>query len=375
MNKQGISLGRILGIPIRLDYSWFIIFAFLTWSLATIFFPAEFGDWPTALYWIVGAATTLIMFVSVLLHELGHSVVALRYKIAVRRITLFIFGGMAEINSEPSTARADFWIALAGPAVSFALAILFTLMQPVTRAAQPMLALAKYLAYINGALALFNMIPGFPLDGGRVLRSLLWGITHSLRRATLMAANVGRVIAVIFILVGVWHLLTGDWTSGLWVAFVGWFLESAAASQVQQQRLQDALAGHRVQQAMSSNYAAVPADATLAQVASHYSLGNGQTSFVVVHSGIPVGWLPVSRIRQTDASAWPTTTAAQVMTRPEQLKWVQPDEDLWTALNKMERDGVNQMPVVADQQVMGLLRKADVFHYLRALRESGASAS
>jgi Zn-dependent protease/CBS domain-containing protein len=375
MNKQGVSLGRILGIPIRLDYSWFFIFILLTWSLATVFFPAEFSDWPTVLYWTVGTATALIMFVSVLLHELGHSVVAMRYKIAVRRITLFIFGGMAEINSEPPTAKADFWIALAGPAASFALAILFTLMQPVTHAAQPMLALVKYLAYVNGALALFNMIPGFPLDGGRILRSVLWGITHSFRRATLIAANVGRAIAFLFILAGAWQFLTGNWTSGLWVAFVGWFLESAAASQVQQQRLQDALTGHRVQQVMSSNYATVPADATLEQLSGHHALGNGQTSFVVVHSGIPVGWLPVSRIRQIEASAWPTTTAAQVMTHSEQLKWIQPDEDLWTALKKMERDGVNQMPVVADRQVMGLLRKADVFRYLRALRESGASAS
>jgi Zn-dependent protease len=375
MSKQNISLGRILGIPIRLDYSWFLIFAFLTWSLAASYFPAEFGDWPTALYWIVGAATALMMFVSVLLHELGHSVVAMRYKIAVRRITLFIFGGVAEIKSEPPNAMAEFWIALAGPVVSFALAILFTLMQPVVSAAQPMLALAKYLAYINGTLALFNLIPGFPLDGGRIFRSVVWGVTHNLRRATLIAANVGRVIAFLFILVGAWQILIGNWGSGLWVAFIGWFLESAAASQVQQQTLQDTLAGHRVQQAMSSNYTAVPSDATLEQLVRHYIASNGQQSFVVEQSGIPVGWLSASRIRQVDASAWPTTTVAQVMLPAGQLKWVQPDEDLWKALEEMERDGVNQMPVVADHRVTGLLRKADVFRYLRTLREFGASAS
>src|SRR5512136_2482574 len=210
MNRSAIPLGRIWGIPLGLDYSWFLIFALLTWSLATSYYPAEFGNWPVAQYWIVGAVTALLMFVSVLLHELGHSVVAMRYKIVVRRITLFIFGGVAEIGSEPPSATAEFWIALAGPAVSFALAILFTLLQPIARVAQPMLALVKYLAYINGTLALFNLIPGFPLDGGRVFRAIVWGVTNNLRRATLIAANVGRIVAFFFIIVGVWYILGQD---------------------------------------------------------------------------------------------------------------------------------------------------------------------
>jgi Zn-dependent protease/CBS domain-containing protein len=375
MNRQNISLGRILGIPIRLDYSWFLIFALLTWSLAASYFPAEFRYWPTPLYWMVGAATALMMFVSVLLHELGHSVVAMRYKIVVRRITLFIFGGVAEISSEPPSAMAEFWIALAGPAVSFALAFLFTLLQPMARVAQPSLALVKYLAYTNATLALFNLIPGFPLDGGRIFRAVVWGITHNLGWATIVAANVGRFIAFLFILSGVWQIFTGNWGGGLWIAFIGWFLGSAAASQVQQQTLHDALAGHRVQQAMSRNHATVSADATLDQLVDHYILGNGQQSFVVEKSGVPVGWLPASRIRQIDASAWPTTTAAQVMIPSRQLRRLRPDEDLWDALEEMERDGANQMPVMADNQVMGLLRKEDVLRYLRTLREFGASAS
>ncbi len=374
MTKQNVSLGHVLGIPITLDLSWFLVFALLTWSLATSVFPAEFGHWPTTLYWTVGAATALMLFVSVLLHELGHSMVARRYKIAVRRITLFFFGGVAEIGSEPPSASAEFWIALAGPAVSLALAIWFALLQSIARAATPFLAITKYLAYINGSLALFNLIPAFPLDGGRIFRSAIWGVTHDLRRATRIAAGVGRFIAFLFILSGVWQVLTGNWGNGLWIALIGWYLQSVATSQVQQQALHDALAGHRVQQVMSRNYAIVPADTTLQQLIAQYIVGNGQSNFVVEQSGIPVGWLPASRIRQIDASAWPTTTTAQVMLPSRQFKWAQPDEDLWDAMAEMERNGLNQMPVMAGDQIMGLLRREDVLRYLRTLREFGSAA-
>jgi Zn-dependent protease len=374
MNKQNISLGRILGIPITLDLSWFLVFALLTWSLATSVFPSEFKRWPVTLYWIVGAATALMLFVSVLLHELGHSIVARRYKIVVRRITLFFFGGVAEIGSEPPSALAEFWIALAGPAVSLALVILFASLQPVAQAATPLLALTRYLAYINGSLVLFNLIPAFPLDGGRIFRSAVWGVTHNLRRATRIAAGIGRFIAFLFILFGVWQILTGNWGNGLWIAFIGWYLQSAATSQVQQQTLHDALAGHRVQQVMSHNYAIVPAGTTLQQLIAQYVLGNGQSNFIVEQDGMPVGWLSAYRIREIATSDWPTTTVGQIMISSRQFKWARPDEDLWDAMAEMERNGLNQMPVMAGNQIMGLLRREDILRYLRALREFGSAA-
>jgi Zn-dependent protease len=183
------------------------------------------------------------------IHELAYS---LRYKIPVTSITLYIFGGIAQIAAEPPSPVAEFLIALAGPLTSFALAAVFGLLQGVLTNVAPALAAAKYLAYINGLLALFNLIPGFPLDGGRVFRAIVWGATRNLRRATEIAASVGRVIAFLFILVGVWQVLEGNWANGLWIAFIGWFLENAAVGQVQQQRLHDLLAGHTVSQAMSS---------------------------------------------------------------------------------------------------------------------------
>jgi Zn-dependent protease len=232
MKRHTIPLGRILGIPIGLDPSWFLMFALVTWMLAASYFPSEFKNWPTAEYWIVGAVTAILFFASVVLHELGHSVLALRYKIPVTSITLFIFGGIAQIAAEPPSPVAEFVIALAGPLTSFALAAIFGLLQGVLTNVAPALAAAKYLAYINGTLALFNLIPGFPLDGGRVFRAIVWGATRNLRRATEIAATVGRAIAFLFILVGVWQVLQGNWANGLWIAFIGWSARAAPFSRL-----------------------------------------------------------------------------------------------------------------------------------------------
>src|SRR3989441_6540489 len=191
MTRQDIPLGRIMGIPIGLDYSWFLIFALLTWMLAGNYYPDEFKNWPPLLYWFMGAVTAIMLFVSVLLHELGHSVVALRYNIPVRSITLFIFGGVARIEGEPPSALAEFFIAIAGPLVSFALAVFFYAVQPVVSGSQPLWGLAKYLAYINLALVLFNLIPGYPLDGGRVFRAIGWALSRNMPRGTILVATRG----------------------------------------------------------------------------------------------------------------------------------------------------------------------------------------
>ena len=369
MNRNTIPLGRILGIPIGLDLSWFLIFALFTWSLATSYYPAEFKNWPQAQYWIVGAATAILLFASVLIHELGHSVVAMRYKIPVRSITLFIFGGVAQIGAEPPSAIAEFWIALAGPATSFGLAILFSLLQPIAGALAPLLALAKYLAYINGSLALFNLIPGFPLDGGRVFRAIVWGITHNLRRATFIAANLGRFIAYIFILVGVWQLFAGNFGNGLWIAFIGWFLESAAASQIQQQTILDLLAGRRVSDAMRREYTAVSPGTTLEQLVNEHILGSGRRSLVVEQDGRVTGLLTLHHIKAIPRADWLTTTAAQVMIPFEKMKRIRPDAMLADALGEMDRDGVNQLPVMAGDQIQGILGRDDVISLLRTLSE------
>jgi Zn-dependent protease len=369
MNRSSIPLGRIFGIPIGLDYSWFLIFGLLTWSLATSYFPVEFKNWPVAQYWIVGAVTAILMFASVLLHELGHSVVAIRYKIPVRSITLFIFGGVAQIGAEPPSAIAEFWIAIAGPATSFALALVFGLLQPVVGAVAPVLAVVKYLALINGTLGLFNLIPGFPLDGGRVFRANVWGSTHSLRRATLIAANLGRFIAYLFIILGVWQMVTGNFGNGLWIAFIGWFLESAASSQVRQQTIHDLLAGHRVSDVMRRDYTAVSPSSTLEQLVNEHILGSGRRSLVVEQNDRVLGLLTLHDVKKVLRSDWPTATAAQAMIPAEQMKRIRPDVELVAALGEMDRDGVNQLPVMVDGQIQGVLGRDDVISLLHTLSE------
>ncbi|MBN1873558.1 MAG: site-2 protease family protein [Anaerolineae bacterium] len=369
MNKSTLSLGHILGIPIGLDYSWFLIFVLLTWSLATSYYPTEFKSWPVAQYWIVGAVTAIMLFVSVLLHELGHSIVAMRYKNPVRSITLFIFGGVAQIGAEPPSASAEFWIALAGPATSVALAILFGLLQPIVGAIASLLALAKYLVYINGSLALFNLIPGFPLDGGRIFRAIVWGITHNLRRATLIAANLGRFIAYFFIFLGVWQMFTGNFGNGLWIALIGWFLESAAVSEIRQQTLQDMLAGQHVADAMRHDYTVVKPSDTLEQLVNEHILGAGRRSLIVEQNDRVVGLLTLHTLKKIPRSDWATTTAAQAMIAAEHMKWIRPDTELNDALREMDRDGVNQLPVMADDQLQGLLGRDDVISLLRTMAE------
>ena len=372
MNRHTVPLGRILGIPIGLDYSWFLVFVLLTWMLASSYFPAEFRNWPPLLYWLTGAVTAIMLFASVLLHELGHSVIALRYKVPVRSITLFIFGGVAQIATEPPNAASEFFIAIAGPIVSLALAIVFTVVKPAVAAVEPLWGLAKYLAYINFALVLFNLIPGFPLDGGRVFRAIVWAVSKNLRQATLTAANVGRFFGFTFILLGVWQVFSGNLSGGLWIAFIGWFLENAASVQVQQVVFQGTLAGHTVSQAMSMACTAVPEDLTLQQLVDEHILASGRRCFLVNRGDNTLGLMTLHRIKEVSRPDWAKTTAAQVMLPLADLKRIRPDAGLWNALQLMDRDGVNQLPVMTDSKVVGMLSREDVIAFLRTLQELGA---
>ncbi|MFN2184055.1 MAG: site-2 protease family protein, partial [Anaerolineae bacterium] len=226
--RGSIGLGRIIGIPIRLHASWFLIALLITWSLAVGYFPQANPGWSSLTYWLVSASAALLFFASVLLHELGHSVLALREGVPVKSITLFIFGGVAEIGREPPTAGAEFRIAIAGPLTSLGLAAIFgglgALLADYATVAAPL----AYLGWINLLLAAFNMIPGFPLDGGRVLRAILWQLNGSLVTSTRWASRAGQAISFGFIGLGALQFFAGAFTNGLWLAFIGWYLNGAA---------------------------------------------------------------------------------------------------------------------------------------------------
>jgi Zn-dependent protease/CBS domain-containing protein len=368
MFRHTIPIGRIFGISVDLDYSWFLVLGLLTWMLAVSYFPAEFGGWAAGTYWLTGLATAVLLFVSVLVHELGHSVVAKKFGIAVPRIVLFIFGGVSEIGGEPPSAGAEFWIAIVGPLVSFVVAAFFWEIEPLVASRQPLYALAKYLALLNLILGLFNLIPGFPLDGGRVLRAIVWRLTGKYRRATAIAAMTGRFIGFLLIFLGVWQALSGNFIGGLWTAFIGWFLESAAASQLQQEVLKSLLGDHRVQDAMQRDFPQISGEITLQNLVDNYILPAGVRYFVVNGDSGVAGLVTLSCIQKVPRGEWATTKASEVMVPLQRLTSTSPEAVLWSALEKMGRDGVNQLPVVEGNGVVGMLSREDVVHYLHVLQ-------
>ena len=370
---RSIPLGRILGIPIGLDYSWFLIFALITWSLAGSYFPEQYPGWSTGLYWAIGLATSLLFFASVLLHELGHSVIALRNGIPVRSITLFIFGGVAQIGREPGSPGVEFRVAIAGPVVSFALAGLFGALGLLGAGLAPLAALATYLSYINGSLALFNLIPGFPLDGGRVFRAIVWRVTHSFQRATEIAGGAGHLFAWIFIFWGVWQMFSGNFVGGLWIAFIGWFLQNAATASVQQMTLTRLLAGHTVGEIMTHECTTLAPEVTLEQLVHDHILTTGRRCFPVARAGRVEGLLTVHHLKGIPRERWATTTAEQAMTPLAQLRIAHPSDGLWKAMEEMTADGVNQLPVIdaANGDLVGVLARANVLTFVRTLAEVG----
>ena len=371
MFRHTIPIGRIFGITIELDYTWFLIFGLLTWLLAVSYFPVEYKGWSTGEYWLIAAGTSLLLFVSVLLHELGHSIVAGRYGTRVPRITLFIFGGVSQMAAEPDNPAAEFWIAIAGPVVSFALAALCWEIEPLFSFSQPLFALVEYLALINLVLGVFNLVPGFPLDGGRVFRAIVWRATGRFHRATVIAGVTGRFFGFFFIFGGVWMALSGQFFNGLWIAFIGWFLESAASSQIQQEAMKHLLGDHTVREAMSHDFPEVPGDISLQELVDKHILAGGGRSFVVSHGNGSAGMITLAGIRAIPREVWSTTNASQVMIPVEKLHTVLPDAQLWTAMEKMGRDGVNQLPVIGHDGLIGMLSREDIVHYLRVLQALG----
>jgi Zn-dependent protease/CBS domain-containing protein len=369
LKKNTINLLHVMGIPIGLDPSWFLVFALVTWILAVNYFPSEFKQWTLVQFWSVAAVTSVLFFMSVLLHELGHSLVALRYKLPVKSITLYIFGGISEITSEPASPMQEFVISAAGPFTSLLLAAVFYIIQLTFQNIAPVFAAAKYLAYINALLGIFNLIPGFPLDGGRVFRAIVWAITHNLRRATEIAGYLGQAIAFLFIILGVWLLFQGDWINGLWVAFIGWFLESAVVGQVQQERMHGLLAGHTVDQVMSRACVMASADVTLRELVDQYFLDRGQRCIVIVRSDQPAGFLTLHNIRAIPREQWESTQAWQAMTPMDKVKVTNPKVELVKVLEEMGTDGVNQMPVMQDGQVEGMLTREDIINYMKTLQK------
>ncbi len=369
--ESSFKLGRIHGIEIGIHYTWLFAFALVAWSLAGGFFPGNYPGWGAATYWVVGIVAALALFASVLVHELSHSFVALARGHGVHSITLFIFGGVSNLSSEAEEPKDEFLISIVGPLTSFAIAaVCWLVAQALPPGDSPPSAILDYLALINVMLGVFNLLPGFPLDGGRVLRSIVWAATGSLRRATDIASYVGQGFGFLLIFWGVAQVLGGNFLGGLWIGFIGWFLNSAAESTRQQQVVQEGLRGTRVAEVMNPQPPIASPTMSVQEFVFDHVVRQGQRALLVVDGGRLLGIVSITDARELPQEAWPTTTVGAIMT-PTPLKIVSPDADVNSALQLLVEGSLNQVPVVRDAQLVGLLSRADIVRFLQLRDELG----
>lgn len=384
---SGIHIGRIFGINIYIDWSWIFIFLLVTWNLGAGVFPDLHPQWGTALVWGTAFIASLLFFASVLAHELAHSVVAKSQGIPVSNITLFLFGGVSNIQREPTSPTAEFVMAIVGPLTSLLLGVIFLFLSgtmatslsvlsgdPAGALAQlnPLSTLLLWLGPINILLGIFNLIPGFPLDGGRVLRSILWAITKNLQVATRWASWVGQVVAWVFIIAGISMIFgisipffgTG-FISGLWLAFIGWFLNSAAVQSYRQLVIEDLLGGVSVMQLMRAHTPTVTSSLPVSALVHDHIMGTDERAFAVVDNDRLVGLVCIEDVRKAQRAQWDTTTVNQIMTPLSQLVIATQSEDASKALNDLAGRDVNQLPVVEGGRLVGMLRRSDIIRWLQ----------
>jgi len=361
-----ISLGKVFGIPLRLHYTWFIIFTLVTYSLVRYAvgqaYPIEQGI-------ILGILTSVLFFASIITHELAHSVLAIRNNIPVREITLFVFGGVSQITKDATSPRAEFSVAVVGPLTSLAMAGIFYGLHLLLAGTQQTLAasLMQWLALINVVLALFNSIPGFPLDGGRIFRALVWQRTRDYHRATRIAARVGQGIAYVFIAGGITLMIfaRASWFSGLWFILIGWFLHDAARASYKQVLLRDALVGITARQVTDYGCPLIPPDMNLGDVVQRYILPTGRSSLLVTRGRELEGMVTLQHIKKIPRARWPVTSVKDIMTQAGKLKVAHADQDVLSVLQDMEGESANHIPVTEGGSVVGVIDREELIRFLR----------
>ena len=390
--RRGIRIARIFGINIHIDWSWLLIALLITWNLSAVF-SSTHPDWGTGLTWGIAIIAAILFFSSVLVHELAHSLVAKARGIPVRSIRLFLFGGVSNIEREPPSPGAEFLMALVGPLTSIVLGVSLVVIAgasavPVGDAVSdpsqvmgqlsPATTLLAWLGSINVLLGFFNLIPGFPLDGGRVVRSIFWAITDDLRRATRWASWIGQGIAWLMIAAGI-AMIFGvqipffgqGFVGGLWLAFIGWVLNTSAITSYRQVVVQDILEDVPVERVMRSDPAYVSSEITVDALVNDGILGTDDHAFPVIDEGQLVGLVTLEDVRSVSRSAWEHTSVAEIMTNAGELVTVTADEDASEAMTKLQRRDVRQLPVMRNGSLAGMLRRRDIVKWLQLHSEMG----
>src|SRR5579863_5924709 len=372
--QSSIRLGRVFGIAVGLHYSWFLIALLITMSLSSQF-QASHAEWGPAVIWTTSLMTALLFFAALLAHELSHALVARAHGITTRAITLFALGGVAQIEKEPEDPKTEFWVGIVGP---FSSAVIGLISLGLAWAAgwrigaepeTPGRAMLVWLGYINLMLAAFNMIPGFPLDGGRILRAIIWWSTGNGVKSTRMAARAGQFVALCFIAIGIFRFFAGEGFGGLWIAFIGWFLMQAAGASMMQTQLSTDLTGIRVSDVMSRDCVLVDSRWNLQTFVDELLLRSGKRCFMVQLNDEVVGLITPHEVKAVERQRWPYTTVFDAMLPLDRVHTVEPSTPVVEALATMGRDDVNQLPVMSDHHVEGVISRGNVLQFLQTRAE------
>lgn len=368
--RSQIPLGRIFGIKIGLHLSWFLIAWLIVFSLSGQF-HAKHPQWGNGEILVLSIATALLFFVSLLLHELAHSLVATSRGLPVREITLFALGGVSQIERDAATAKTEFWMALVGPLTSAVIGVVCRVGAALLTgiAPEPITEMLLWLGYINFALAAFNMIPGYPLDGGRVLRAIIWWKTGDVDRSTRLAARTGQAAGGLFIVFGIVQYFSGAGFGGLWMAFIGWFLLQSAGESYRATGMKHSLEGVRVAEVMARDCPTVDSHQNLRDFVDQVLLRTGQRCFVVLQNGVVAGLVTPHEIKEVSQNRWPYTTLDDIMKPLDEMHTVTPDTSLTSALEVMSKEDLNQLPVLSGGHLEGVLSRADILSFLQLKSE------
>ncbi|MDP2682899.1 MAG: site-2 protease family protein [Deltaproteobacteria bacterium] len=371
---RGVKLFKILGVQISLDYTWFIVFGLVAWSLAQGYFPLIIPGLGTFTYILMGVISAVLLFACVLIHELSHSYTSNKLGLDIKEITLFIFGGVAKLTKEPDDPITELKIAVAGPAASIVLAAIFWVLMQIANAFSiyPVLsAIFEYLAMINMVLVIFNMIPGFPLDGGRVLRALWWKKTGDLQKATQIASRVGKGFAALLIGFGFFQIFMGNFIGGLWMIFIGMFLQQTADSSYRQLLVKKTLERIKVGDAMTRNVVTITEDSTLTTVVEKYFFGYHFVGFPVSSDGRITGMLTLNNVRLVPKEQWDTTLVRDVINKISPDAILSPEDNAMDALSRMIDLDTGRVLVMDGDKLIGIITRRDIMKLMEFKTDLG----
>ncbi|HBH11810.1 MAG: Peptidase M50 [Clostridiales bacterium 38_11] len=366
--KGSFVIGKIKGIEIEINLSWLVIFGLITFMMATNFFPQNYPELSSIMGWILGSIIAVLMLLSILLHELSHSIVSIKQGIDVKKITLFIFGGIAQMDKEPDNPIQELKIALAGPAMSLLLFVIFTLifnLLTYLRVESYIIAPLIYVSSVNLIIVLFNMVPAFPLDGGRVLRALIWHFQGSLLKATRITSSLGKIFGYLLVFLGLYVVFMGNALNGIWFVFIGWFIKQLSESSYQNTVMTDLFTKIKVSTFMSKNVISVGSHISIEALVENYFYKFKYTSFPVIDSDKVIGMVTVENIKTLNREEWNRTIIRNLITPISDDLIVHPQNNVSVAIKKIFQNGIGRVLVMDGEAIIGIVSRTDILNYIR----------